>query len=338
MMITPEIEAALHAQERNRTNIPAAREALETAILHQFRWLARRMIAWEAVAGHLDDTNVWRQSYLAETGDDEWTGDTGDPEYLLFREEFAEQMANGTLVPLRRESLGEVKIRAYGGRYNLWQEGRVNRQLAALGSDLRVCLVGAERLRARSLVGLLVKTGAEPLAVDGRFLVGYLNALTAHPLAPMFDFARECAVSPLVPPEASGFCDEGRIIVRDLPFRLLRHRGGEYSRVSVLLHEMGHVIWGDMVEGSRSTHMLRASWPMRVREDICRFTREPRSRTELESMSADFTRMKSVTPAVADDPDFEAILDALLREEALVKLPDGRLHCELYMEGRPWTY
>jgi hypothetical protein len=241
----------------------------------------------------------------------------------------------------------DTLVRVYGGTCRFGDEGRINRQLATLGSSMRLLVVGSRHRRARRAQALLLPTlqphtpGPPP---DGRFLFGAVAPVTMYHNAALFVFSRELALSPHVEPEASGFVDGARIVVRRLAQNVAkggRPSPGEESGLrSIVIHQHVHSL---VLEANVSPSASgRVAWWNTVREDLLRFTQSPRTIDDVRD-SFDFyvgESMANGTPRVAQasgGPSVRGLVESLIADRLLFTDSDGRYFSTIYGPGQPWS-
>ncbi len=366
LALPDDLESRLAWQEAHPDDIPAARKALESALVFQLKTLAQGLLAYRLLRGHSVSLWNWWHQYLCTLDAVDNRYPTLDAaEFLAFRRRFAQEIALRRVRPLTLAELHEATVRVYGGYARAWEEGRINRQLVTLGSSFRFLNVGAALGRVNRIQHLLGKRRA-PLA-EGRFLFGRVGPVTAVGKAVVFDFEREFAVSPLLPGRAEAFQDQARVVVRRTILRIEiekeTHKGSRAGltrteerlrsrRHLCLIHELQHVsdcdlfgISGGPFPGGMST------WQAAIRQDLCRFAQTPRSLEEFRSAFDEELRdllaafvepwsrllPKELASAIREKPySVEEEVEAMLHEGILVVEGAGKVYCPLFERGRIW--
>jgi hypothetical protein len=306
------LEEEMAVEEADRSHIPQARAVLERALITQFQCIAEGLLANRILNRHEVNELTWVAQYLSRHDPDEaerWrvrepeakaeSGGEGGLASALrqmavaFRAEhppaIGEYKRTFYLRVSRREvrrvspdELAKLSVRIYGGRVPVWQEGRINGQLARLGSDLRLFIASADILRTADLMAKLGVPPKEPpnLAV---FLLGVARPCTSAFKVQLFEFDHEYAVSPYIHSSSPGLVDQCRIVLRH---KFWHGTVMNYPANSVIVeglaqpildHELWHIVqrYGFVVPG----HF--AAWRPVMRNDICRFAREPKMRGEI---------------------------------------------------------
>ncbi len=248
---------------------------------------------------------------------------------------------------VRPTELATMAVRIYGGRVPVWQEGRINSQLAKLGSDLRLYVARADVLRTADLATKLGAPPKEPPALDV-FLLGVARPCTSYFKAQLFEFDHEYAVSPYIHPESPGIVDQCRIVLRHRFFHgiVVNVPGSgiaEGFALPILRHEEAHVLltYGFKLEG----HF--AAWRPVVRADICRFARQPRTYGDIAFAFYKTFEDFELAPQMAmgmlppNEPrerlKLADILGELLADELLVRTNDDKFVSRFYEDGRAWS-
>lgn len=365
----------LEAQEANPYHIPEARQALEEALMTQFRAVAKGLSADRLLRGWVPDDDEWWYQYaslhepLASPPQDDISAgfkqvtevfiqdlvempweeaqlsyqtqrqcmvslfyeraaktDRGIPGFQAFRDAFPLDVVLRRVKRIAPADTGEIRIRIYGGSVDLWQEGRINRQLRDLGSSMRYCIEGARDYRmrrVRSLIGLNV----DGTKVPPGFVLGEASPVSAVGCCAFVELVREFAVSPYLG-AAPGYSEGIKAVVRRVvPLRLPIDPGG---------HELGHAV----VAPDQGSQL--ASLPAVLREDICRYCQIPR---KLGSIAYQFSlAFGSYIGALGhgfpldvapEKPTLHLIIKKLCEDELLV-VNDGEYYCPLFEDGRRW--
>jgi hypothetical protein len=370
------LEDEIDAHEADRHHIPAARVVLERAIVAQMRAIVDGMLAHRLLCGQKLDQRAWVAQFLSRSNPnvaDDWgvrepavgfaarsglafamqaLGGTflanHPPAVEDFKRDFHNRVVKGDITRVAPSDLRRLRIRIFGARVPMWEEGQINSQLARLGSDLRLFVAAADELRAASLLsGLGVALDDPPNPIV--FLLGRARACTSLFKAQLFEFDHELAVSPYLHSSSPGLVDQCRIV--------LRHRFehgivqnfpagsiiGDALAEGTLGHELGHVLdyFGFVLPG----HFT--SWRSVMRSDLCRFAQSPRKYGEIYvAFHRTFDKFES-EPVMAlgllppDEPKEDLKLIDLLRElvddELLERTADDKYVCHLFDEGRAWS-
>jgi hypothetical protein len=355
MSLLPDgLELQLIEQETKRNDMPAAKRVLEAAIIFQFRALADGLLADLLLRNQVINNLEWWFQYLSKVDTrSQYLPDLQDSDFIAFRKQFSQSIFLRQTRRVTVADLGSARIRFFGGHTDFWQDGRINRQLANLGSSLRLIVTGSHSQRENRIRSLL---GQRPVDISGtRFILGQIGPISAVPRAALFDFENEFALSPYVPGMVSGLTDQARIVVRQIPIRVEVEetiRSGEIVpsayeerlrelRRAVIGHEARHVLF-DARRMSNGLSLVN-SWLNAIREDICRFTQTPRLLDEVREAFAEvFDPPNDWDAPFINAPlnhgcTLEGEVQRMLAERILLVGSDGKLLCPLYQEGRPWT-
>jgi hypothetical protein len=304
------LEREMARQEANRKHIPAAREVLERAVIHQFQVITDGLIADRILSNQPINDRFWAAQYLTrhpKDTADKWraakkesTRPTAQepeakrevsalqkiaefmraehpPDIQTYEKSFHLKIARREVTRINPKDLFGASVRIYGGRVPVWQEGRINAQLSRLGSDLRLIVVSADVCRSADLLAKIGFPGAAnpaPLA----FVLGETSPCSSHFKAALFEFNHEWAVSPYLDTASPGFVDQCRICWRNRMFSgiVLNLELGSPIAMgqsqTLFGHEVGHITqrYGFVLPG----HF--ASWRAVMRDDICRFAQTPK--------------------------------------------------------------
>lgn len=365
-----ELASELARHDASRTDAAGAREALEHAVTWQMRWIADGLMADLLLRGQPLGGAVWWQQFLSrQQQPEQYSANLRLPSFVAFRNDLAQRIASGAVKPLRLSELMNLPVHAYGGSCQFADEGRINRQLAGLGSSLRLVVVGSLRSRAERAKALLARKGTESAPVDGRFLFGRIGPMSAYLTAALFLFEREWALSPYMEPEGDGFQEGPRIVVRqdrlrdqvELEIRAQQAATGEpdmrqqlIARVwrdedgrlrdaeevlrqrtfGVLTHEAAHVLYDD----ARITHSIAplSTWENICREDIVRFAIVPRTMEEIHAVFssdvADGMPRAQVTSSVVTE-----IVRSLCTAGLLARDSESLYWSTVFGRGQKWT-
>ena len=166
----------------DRFHIPAARSVLERAVIAQMQSIAEGLLAHRLLGGQRLDHLAWVAQFLSRGSPDivdQWgtleatqESVAGKPDDMAaamrvlatafrakhpdavedFKRDFHIRLARGEIRRIAPPESRELTIRIFGDRVPFWQEGRINAQLAMLGSDLRLFVAAADQLRALSVL------------------------------------------------------------------------------------------------------------------------------------------------------------------------------------------
>jgi hypothetical protein len=388
-LLSADLTRRLEAQEADPYHIPAARQALEEAVVAQFRAVARGLLADQILRGQVPDDDVWWYQYaslheplaapepdvfeagletLGSMGFQDRTAPWEETQFLFqtvggsltaasakraaetdrdipafreFRKSFPMDVAMRRVRTIAPAEAAEIRIRVYGGEVDLWQEGRINRQLADLGSSIRCAIEGAREYRIRK-IRAMVGQDVEHMAEAPLFVLGEAGVASAVARAAFVEIEREFAVSPYLG-RAPGFAEGKKAVVRrTVPWRLFGIDPGG--------HELYHA-WTDPDQGSGLK-----SWHAVLRDDICRYCQTPR---KFENIAYQFSRafgfdlrfaaamsrgvlsnrpMAGNGYPTGESPEelpLHRIVESL-REDELLIVKDGSYYCPLLEEGRRW--
>jgi len=379
----------LEAQDADPHHIPAARQALEEALVVQLRTVAQGLLADQLLRGVQPDDDQWWYQYaslreplapppdgglmaaLEQIGERTfqllpalpWTdafvlfhtsreslsqvfmkrafaANREDPAFQAFRKSFALDTALRRVGAVAPSAAQQIRVRIYGGDVDLWQEGRINRQLRDLGSSFRYWIDGGRRHRiaqSRAAIGES-PSGAAELPC---FLFGDAAPVSAIGFAALLDFEREFAVSPYLKISIGYAEGTTAVIRRVVPQRLP-------------IDPPGHELYHAMTHDDQSSALR--SWHAVLRDDICRYCRTPRSLGNIAfqfsrafgfdmpwavamshgPMSRKAIRGDGFPPGESpDELPLHVIVQKLCEHELLV-LQDGKYYCPLFEEGLRW--
>jgi hypothetical protein len=335
-----------------------ARALLETAIIQQYRAIADGLLADMLISGEEVDHLTWWQHYAgSETSQKQPRIDLESPAFDSFRQRFVRDVALRKIRRIKRSELYSQEVAIYGGVVYWWEEGRVNRQLAAHGSSLRLLVVDTDRLRFHRLRVLAFQYGAQteesvpPPTSDGRFLLGETGPFSAYRLASFFNFRREFATAPRMMPGVGGFADNFRAVARPHPSHMTRKNlaSNEHDEVAedhpdtedaftlfdgvvTLAHEYTHI---QTNLSFRRPGETLSSWRSVVREDLCRYAAKPRQIEEFVKYFStpyvvDFDTDSGISRwdvTIEQIPDLAHDIEDLAARGLLTRLPDGRYVC-----------
>jgi hypothetical protein len=365
----------IQAHETRRDDAAGARQVLEAALTFQLRAIADGLVAAIVLRGEsLRAEHWWYQHLSRRDAPQHYRLNGEDPQFLAFRKRFLQDVALGRKRAIRVVDLNDFPVRIFGQCCRFSQEGKINRQLAKLGSSLRLVVAGSHRTRLNRLRRLLGKDASSDGSADGRFAFGRIGPLSCFGGAALYLFERECAVSPYAC-DAEGFTDGSRIVIRQTPIRVQveqelfdeatssqvgsradsagQRRGVEEvdyeglvkSRTrNVLFHEAGHILHDS---ASVSSEKNRVSlFKDAIREDVLRLARSP---TTVEQIQAalltyvgDWDLAATIAPALSALPSqvgfsLEKEISSLRAEGLLQVNERGQLYTPIYGEGRRWT-
>jgi hypothetical protein len=360
-LISSGAEQALRRQEEHRLDIPAARLALETALVEQTRAVADGLLAAYLLRRHHLPPSRWWTQFASRTGS------RGIPRYSLpafaeFRQAFVRKIASRDITPISTPELAAIELRIYSGAVRLWEEARVNRQLAQLGSDIRLANIGCSSLAARHIFDLLGESGSAP-PLDARFILGRVAPATICPFGRLFEFIEEYAVSPLLD-EAPGMTYERTVVIRNhllsatefddvmTHFFLAAAEGSKESnpfaarRIRTLYHEVGHLTDPRLNPGLSSDFLL-AMWRSELILAIASYCKVSRSLQDIADAFQDafliaFEDKLRIGATIASPTERFSELDKIVSElrENGVLIDDGQrpghLRCHLFDSGVEW--
>lgn len=262
------------------------------------------------------------------------------PAFQAFRKSFPADVALRRVRRIEPAEAKEIRVRIYGGEVDLYQEGRINRQLSDLGSSFRYSIEGAREYRIRK-IRALVGMDAAGAADAPKFVLGEAAPVSAVGRATFVEIEREFAVSPYLRGEL-GYSEGMKAVVRRaVLWRLPIDPGG---------HELNHAL-GNLDQSSGLV-----SWHAVLRDDICRYCQTPR---KWENIAYQFSRgfgfNMQLAIAISQGPISQRAIPGNgyppgespeelplhrivenLREDGLLILRDGSYYCPLFEEGRRW--
>lgn len=210
-----ELEKQVIAHETTRDDAAGARAVLETSVLIQLRAIADALLAYMLLRGESFGAQSWWYQFLSRQElPSKYFPDLADAGFRSYRKDLAQRIATNRIQKIDLSSLAELQIRILGGHCHLSDEGRINGQLAQLGSRLRLVVVGTSHYRTARLRKIFGRQANGSVSPDGRFMLGRIGPASVFGHAKIYLFEREFAVSPYMEAGASGFTDEARIVVR----------------------------------------------------------------------------------------------------------------------------
>jgi hypothetical protein len=291
MNLPTDLSDAIDKQENNFCNTLTARQVLESALTYQFRVIADGILAHLLLQKRTFNNLDWWCQYLCKKNTvKNYLPNLNNLDFIQFKKQFVKDVALRQIRPLKPTDLTEIKIRILGGEVNLWQEGRINRQLINLGSSLRLLVLDSHLARLNCFRELMKKP---PKSIDvNRFIFGKIAPISVFAGAALFNFEHEHAVSPHIPGNAGGLTNLSRIVIRQIVQRMKiestvgtdNNSSEEFEEklqthlLYTLLHESFHI---DQFSYQMSSQSALKSWIDAIREDICRFTQIPRSVEEI---------------------------------------------------------
>jgi hypothetical protein len=373
--LPPGLEDEIRAQEIDRFHIPAARSVLEQAVIAQLQAIADGLLAHRLLSGQTLDHLAWVAQFLSRSSPDigdQWgtleagpvAGKQDDPASAMqmlatafrarhpdavedFKRDFHIRVVRGEIKRIAPPELPELTIRIFGDRVPFWQEGRINGQLAMLGSDLRLFVAAADQLRALSVLSSLgVPSADSPSPMV--FLLGRTRPCTSLFKAQLFEFDHEFAVSPYLHATSPGLVDQCRIVMRHrfwhgIVFNYPAGNIADALAEGILGQEIGHVVdtYGFLIPGHFS------SWRSVMRNDLCRIAQRPVKYGEIYvAFHRTFDRFESM-PALAMGllPPGESqealklidLLNELVDDGVLERTAENKCLCRRYEEGRAWS-
>lgn len=256
---------------------------------------------------------------------------TEDQAFQSFRQTFYVDVAQRRIQPIKPAGLAKCTLRIYGGTVPFWCEGRVNRQLADLGSSLRLFVLGSDLMRLQAISAALGKPVDGPTV--GIFILGDVRPCTVLGKATLFEFVTEYAVSPLLDPKSPALTDQCRIVTRSSLAAI-----PSFIRWSFpMSHEWGHILQDYPPE----TPGDFSSWKAIVREDICRFAQIPRTRDEISesftwNLAGPVALFDKMFPLGESPESLDTILAGLCNDELLRVVTGNRYFCDRFSDGRTW--
>ena len=376
--LSDSLEKEMVTQESDRRHIPHARETLERALITQFQAIADGLLADLILRRESVDTFFWAAQYLTRHSPNEadhWGFRETDPNMTAerkvavglaanhpqaideYKKSFYLRVARREIRRVHPNDLATLTVRIYGGRVQVWQEGRINTQLARLGSDLRLYVAQADMLRTADLLTKLGSPPKEPPKISV-FLLGVVRPCTSYFKAQLLEFDHEYAVSPYIHSTSPGFTEQCRIVLRHRFWHgivlNMSYAGHAWSHnalamgfaKAILCHEIGHIhqnygfAYGYTVPGHYS------AWRPVIRSDICRFARVPRKPGEIYMAfhqtfdDLELSNQLSLWLLPWQEPNEDlklmSIIQELLLDELLERTEDERLVCRLYDDGKEW--
>jgi len=372
------LEEEIQAHENDRSHIPAARSVLERAVIAQVQAIADGLLAHRLLSGQALDHRAWVAQFLSRSSPDiaeQWGTEEAPQEQagagrdevsaMLamaaafrakhpvavedYKRDFHVRVARGEIRRITPPELHDMTIRIFGDHVPIWQEGRINAQLAVLGSDLRLFVAAADQLRALSVLKGLGHTPASPPG-PMVFLLGRTRPCTSLFKAQLFEFDHEFAVSPYLHATSPGLVDQCRVVLRHRFWHgiLFNYPAGDHIADALAQgildgHENGHVIdrYGFVIPGHFN------SWRSVMRSDVCRFAQRPMKYGEIYvAFHRTFDRFESM-PVLAmgllppdesrDGLKLIELLTELVDDGVLERAADGKYICRRYEEGRTWS-
>ncbi|MCW5979896.1 MAG: tetratricopeptide repeat protein [Bryobacteraceae bacterium] len=328
--LPPNLAEPLAREEAGPHNIPAARQALENALVFQLRRIARGLLADRILRSMaLSGLGWWHQyASLHDISAEEPALD--DPAFLRFRDAFIQDVLHRRVARIRPEQLLETKLRVLGGECFFWQEGRVNQQLADLGSSCRLVVVNAERARLHRAAQILNERHPPPMIRS--FLFGAVGPSTAWAKFSFYEVGREFAVSPYLNELSPAFAFECRGVSRQaVPRRFL----------DTVIAPEGHEIWHLIEKSPFGSRRGLTSWKAIMCEDLCRYLQQPRT---LHEMLIEFHAVfdfsnglytGSFPPGEQPQP-LPDLLGGMCQDGLAVTRDGGRYYSPIFEEGRRW--
>jgi hypothetical protein len=210
-----QLEQQIIVHETTRDDAAGARSVLETSILIQTRAITDGLLAGILLRGESFGAQSWWYQFLSRQQlPSKYLPDLADGEFRSYRKDFAQRIAKNQIKTIGLSSLLELQIRILGGYCSFSDEGRINRQLAQLGSSLRLIVVGSSHYRTARMRSIFGRGANDKASLDGRFILGCIGPASVFGNTALYLFEREFAISPYMEARANGFADEGRIVVR----------------------------------------------------------------------------------------------------------------------------
>jgi hypothetical protein len=355
-MLSREFDEAIAEQELRRDNVGLARRLLEGALEVQLRALAQARLADLVLTRRpVNDLDWWLQYLSTLPHVEQYRINTSDVGFVRFREGILADIAAGRLRRITRRSFSDVRIRILGGHAHVWEDDRINRLLAAVGSSMRLMTVNSTTSEITSELSALLDLDASNSTVDLRFIYGRIAPLSVSMMgAQCFQFEQEIACAPDCVPSA-GFADGMRTVVRETILRVEIESEADASTetpvcladraLRVRLHEDGHVL--DRYHGQLELLSAKQFWPEFVeprywsllRDDVCRYAIAPRSLEDMTDFVERFfgtwvTRNSSLEVLRGSAQN---IVDRLCDEGRLDCVAGGGVRCHLYDENKMWN-
>jgi tetratricopeptide (TPR) repeat protein len=291
-----DLKSELADQGRLPSRVGPARRLLEAALILQYQRLAHGMFTHRLLRGEETSGASWWTHYCNMTGEErDLHPDLSSERFLAFRRRTAQDAALRRIQPVSFDALYDQMVIILGCKVRCWEEGAINRQLAALGSSLRLLVVDSDSARKRRVFEQFVwrfsghtdLPSSRPL--DGRFILGWVAPWSAFQRASVYDFQKEVVAAPHMEYGVTGFVDQGRCVIRPESLRaeIYPHQDADrpdssaqrndfrvrYDPLSFyrLIHEYQHII--DFGWARRGGSL--SSWRDVIRQDICRLARSP---------------------------------------------------------------
>jgi hypothetical protein len=373
-LLSSELEELLQEQERDPWSVARARLVLETVIISQYRTIADGLVAGLLHSGGtLSKLQWWLLCLSRNSAATPFDINTPRAELPGYREYIGYSLFQNP-TPLTNRDLNTIRVRVFGGYAHYWEDGRINRQLASLGSSLRVVIAENYKMRLRQARSL-VNMSTEDRDPDSRFLVGYTAPVSVYTNAMLFEFEREVALSPFLDASVDAFTDFGRILIRHMPLRIklraimkeldsgvssaaqkpldpvrlaiLQRITDDESelfailRFNSLLNEVVRAADG-FSRISESTSSVVA-WLHIIREDICRYTQVARKEVELIRVFGEAFGVPDLLRGTKFDlrqndhgHTVSSVLKRLCSDGLLIESPAGTFRCDLYDDYTPW--
>jgi hypothetical protein len=279
-----------------------------------------------------------------------------DPRVLEYKEQVIEAIGSRRVLPIRPQQLSGCLVSIYGGEICCWQDGRVNSQLAVLGSSYRLIAVNSSHARLdrlRNYIGSKV----DQSSIDTRFIFGSVGPISVFANAALFEYKTERAVSPHLSANAAAFAEDARIVLRPIGPDSIANDDSDFFTAGTRVHEATHV-WQHGRSMSAGKHEV-ASWHDGIREDLCRFLQMPRRIDEIhkifepqfnpvelhelaktpipEEIKSDRLHWAEyAVPRIDHGYTLETDLQDMLKMRLIVKHADGRFYCPIFEKGKRW--
>lgn len=355
--ISEQSEGELEYQESRPFNISGAREVLEKALTEQFRNLADAVLAALLLKNVPISELTWWQYFLTRAVEvNSYYPDHHTQSFVDFRNALVRDIATRKVKALSFSDLGKVEIRIFGGFVKLWDEGKINKQLARLGSSYRFTFLGSHALTVNRLLELLRPELAQENN-DPRFIWGEVDHLTATPFGLRFNYIKELAISPLMDEGGEGFNFDTTVVIRE---NLIRSRlelsdpeilndAKKYevlfdlAKVHVTVHELLHAA---SFHSKLSRPYREAFWSDDLKRDICRFTQLAREPKELRDAFAyipvslvvdELNKYLEQDKQINLAHFFESLLEEMKGRGLIEETPEGKFFSSIYEDGKIWV-
>lgn len=367
IQIPEDIKSEFDEVENQLIDFRIARKVLEKALHFQFSSLADQLLAHLILTGEKITDEQWWIHYITQSGSPKnYQFDDKNLAILTaFKNEFIENVKSLRIKPIRPSDFHKIQIRVYGGHIKLWDDVKLNDQLASLGSSHRFIFVGSRDVATNDLLSSLeFDINAK---IDGRFIYGSVGAISTCPVAPIYDFVHELAVSPYLRPNAPAFIFENRIVIRQPVLKTTSPMPKKTNFISKLKKdkrdEEFHALWKhtlthEAIHISQSFHgpdnflYYKINWLDHTKQDICRYLQSPRTFSEIsKTFEGNFNTTMNIFKFAnektgwkmgqemidfVDKHSLEIILNQLRAEKFINIDLQGKYYCSIYESGKKW--